>query len=56
MFWIGPLIEFGGQERYELDGTTSAIHSHHDYLVGMDSDVKKDLTVYPYLVQYNLNE
>ena len=56
MFWIGPLIEFDGQERYELDGTTSAIHSHHDYLVGMDSDVKKDLTVQPYLVQYNLNE
>ena len=56
MFWIGLLIEFAGQERYELDGTSSAIHSHHDYLVGMDSDVKKDLTVHPYLVQYNLNE
>ena len=50
------MIEFGGQERYELDGTTSTIHSHHDYLVGMDSLLKKDLTVYPYLVQYNLNE
>ena len=51
-----PLIEFAGQERYELDGTSSAIHSHHDYLVGMDSFLKKDLTVHPYLVQYNLNE
>ena len=51
-----PLIESAGQERYELDGTSSAIHSHHDYLVGMDSLLKKDLTVHPYLVQYNLNE
>ena len=41
MFWIELLIEFGGQGHYELDGTSSAIHTHHDYLVGMDSDVKK---------------
>ena len=38
MFWIGPLIEFGGQERYELDRITSVIHTYHNYLVGMDSD------------------
>ena len=50
MFWIEPLIEFGGQERYELDGITSVIHTHHDYLVGMDNNVKKDLTIYLYLV------
>ena len=43
------MIEFGGQERYELDGTSSAIHTHHDYLVGMDSLLKKDLTLYTYL-------
>ena len=50
MFWIEPLIEFGGQERYELDGITSVIHTHHDYLVGMDNNVKKDLTLHLYLV------
>ena len=50
MFWIEPLIEFGGQERYELDGITSVIHTHHDYLVGMDNNVKKDLTLQLYLV------
>ena len=43
MFWIEPLTEFGGQERYELDGITSAIHTHHDYLVGMDNNLKKRL-------------
>jgi len=50
MFWIEPLTEFGGQERYELDGITSVIHTHHDYLVGMDNNVKKDLTLHLYLV------
>ena len=50
MFWIEPLIEFGGQERYELDGITSVIHTHHDYLVGIDNNLKKDLTIYLYLV------
>ena len=40
------MIEFGGQERYELDGTSSAIHTHHDYLVGVDNNVKKDLTLF----------
>ena len=50
MFWIEPFIEFGGLERYELDGITSVIHTHHDYLVGMDNNLKKDLTIYLYLV------
>ena len=35
--------------REELDRTSSVIHTHHDYLVGMDSLLKKDLTLYTYL-------
>jgi len=49
MFLSEPLIEFAGQERYELDRITSAIHTYHNYLVGMDSLLKKDLTLYTYL-------
>ena len=46
MFLSEPLIEFAGQERYELDRITSTIHTYHNYMVGMDSKVKKDLTLF----------
>jgi len=48
MFWIEPLIEFGGQERYDYRSFDNVHRGRYGHLVGMDCDgLKKRLDSYP---------